>query len=60
MKKVKVTLSIDKDTWRSFKLHCEKNKVDSSTMVNDWMASVTTNKPRKTLYDIKVKRVIKK
>ncbi len=56
MVRVKVTLSVNKETWKSFKIHCIKNNVIASVMVNDWMASVTTGKPIKHLYDIKVKK----
>ena len=59
MEKSKVTLSLDKDTWKNFKLHCVKNDLIASDLVNDFMASVTTGKPRKILYEIKVKRKIK-
>lgn len=53
MDKTKVTLSLDEETWRSFKMHCIKNRVIASDMVNDWMASVTGKRPRKYHFDIK-------
>ena len=55
MAKSKVTLSIDSDIWKSFKLHCVKNDIIASDLVNDFMASSVGKKPRKILYDLKIK-----
>lgn len=57
MGKAKVTLSIDDDVWHSFKLHCVKNRVIASDMVNDFMAGMTGRKPR--VFKIEVKKVAK-
>ncbi|MFH1212182.1 MAG: hypothetical protein V1659_04635 [Candidatus Woesearchaeota archaeon] len=56
MDKSKVTLSLDRSTWKSFKLHCVKNDLLASDLVNDFMASATGEKPRKILYDLKIKK----
>ena len=60
MNKIKVTLSLDDDVWKSFKLHCVKNDLLASDLVNDYMASVTGRKPRKLLFDVKVLKSVKK
>jgi len=59
MVKTKVTLSLDKTTWKSFKLHCVKNDLIASYLVNDFMASAVGKKPRKILYDLKIKKHFK-
>ena len=59
MVKIKVTLSLDKATWKSFKLHCVKNDIIASDLVNDFMASAVGRKPRKILYDLKIKKRFK-
>jgi len=60
MIKTKVTLSLDKETWKSFKLHCVKNDLIASDLVNDFMASAVGKKPRKILYDLKIKKHYKR
>jgi hypothetical protein len=56
MEKVKVTLSLDKETWKKFQMHCIKNEIIASDMVNDIMAATTGAKPRKLHYEITVVR----
>lgn len=59
MVKTKVTLSLDEETWKSFKIHCVKNDLIASDLVNDFMASAVGRKPRKILYDLKIKKHFK-
>jgi hypothetical protein len=53
MEKKKVTLSINADIWKSFKLHCIKNDIIASDIINDVMASMVGKKPRKRNFIIK-------
>jgi hypothetical protein len=53
MIKTKVTLSLDAETWKSFKIHCVKNDLLASDLVNDFMASTTGKTPRKWKFNVK-------
>lgn len=57
MAKTKVTLSIDEDTWKEFRIFCIKNNTNASEILNDIMASMTGKTPRTIKYDIEVSEI---
>ncbi|GEM_PF-3912814 len=56
MKKAKVTLSIDEETWKEFRIYCIKNNSNASEILNDLMASILGLSPRSTKYDVRARK----
>jgi len=56
MAKSKVTLSIEEEVWKEFRIYCIKNNSNASQILNDIMASMTGLNPSLTKYEVKARK----